>query len=58
VTFETTEHFNLQTARAATISDADGRASIHHDHARDAYAPDAIDRASIFAPPAPAAEAT
>jgi hypothetical protein len=25
----TTEHFNLQTARAATISEANGRASIY-----------------------------
>jgi hypothetical protein len=29
VTFATTEHFNLQTARAATISEANGRASIY-----------------------------
>ena len=29
VTMETTEHFNLQTARAATISEANGRASIY-----------------------------
>jgi hypothetical protein len=29
VTFATTEHFNLQTARVATISDANGRASIY-----------------------------
>jgi hypothetical protein len=27
--FATTEHFNLQTARVATISEADGRASIY-----------------------------
>jgi hypothetical protein len=29
VTFATTEHVNLQTARAATVSDANGRASIY-----------------------------
>lgn len=29
VTMATTEHFNLQTARAATISEANGRASIY-----------------------------
>jgi hypothetical protein len=29
VTFATTEHFNLQTARAATISEANGRATIY-----------------------------
>ena len=29
VTFATTEHFNLQSARAATISEANGRASIY-----------------------------
>jgi hypothetical protein len=29
VTFATTEHFNLQTARAATICEANGRASIY-----------------------------
>jgi hypothetical protein len=29
VTFATTEHFNLQTARAATVSEANGRASIY-----------------------------
>lgn len=29
VTFATTEHFNLQTARAGTISEANGRASIY-----------------------------
>jgi hypothetical protein len=29
VTFATTEHFNLQTARAGTISGANGRASIY-----------------------------
>src|SRR5262249_16737972 len=28
VTFATTEHFNLQTARAVTVSEANGRASI------------------------------
>jgi hypothetical protein len=28
VTFATTEHFNLQTARAATVSEANGRATI------------------------------
>jgi len=28
-TFATTEHFNLQTARAATVSEANGRASIY-----------------------------
>ena len=28
VTFATTEHFNLQTARSATVSEANGRASI------------------------------
>jgi hypothetical protein len=28
-TFATTEHFNLQTARAVTVSEANGRASIH-----------------------------
>jgi len=28
VTFATTEHFNLQTARAATISESNGRTSI------------------------------
>jgi hypothetical protein len=27
VTFATTEHFNLQTARALTVSEANGRAS-------------------------------
>jgi hypothetical protein len=30
----------------------------HHDHARDAYAPEAIDRAAISVPPAPPADAT
>jgi hypothetical protein len=29
VSFATTEHFNLQTARAATVSEANGRASIY-----------------------------
>jgi hypothetical protein len=29
VTFATTEHFNLQTARATTVSEANGRASIY-----------------------------
>jgi hypothetical protein len=29
VTFATTEHFNLQTGRAATISEANGRATIY-----------------------------
>ena len=29
VTFATTEHFNLQTARVATVSEANGRASIY-----------------------------
>src|SRR3954465_6103884 len=29
VTFATTEHFNLQTARAITVSEANGRASIY-----------------------------
>jgi hypothetical protein len=29
VTFATTEHFNLQTARAMTVSEANGRASIY-----------------------------
>jgi hypothetical protein len=29
VTFATTEHFNLQTARAATVSEANGRASVY-----------------------------
>src|SRR4051794_28889860 len=29
VTMATTEHFNLQTARAATISEANGRANIY-----------------------------
>jgi hypothetical protein len=29
VTFATTEHFNLQTARALTVSEANGRASIY-----------------------------
>jgi hypothetical protein len=29
VSMATTEHFNLQTARAATISEANGRASIY-----------------------------
>jgi hypothetical protein len=29
VTFATTEHFNLQTARAATVTEANGRASIY-----------------------------
>jgi hypothetical protein len=29
VTFATTEHFNLQTARASTVSEATGRASIY-----------------------------
>jgi ribose/xylose/arabinose/galactoside ABC-type transport system permease subunit len=29
VTFATTEHFNLQTARASTVSEANGRASIY-----------------------------
>src|SRR3954464_16106700 len=29
VTMATTEHFNLQTARAGTISEANGRASIY-----------------------------
>jgi len=29
VTFATTEHFNLQTARAATITEANGRANIY-----------------------------
>ena len=29
VTFATTEHFNLQTARSLTISEANGRASIY-----------------------------
>ena len=29
VTFATTEHFNLQTARAVTVSEANGRASIY-----------------------------
>src|SRR5439155_27197235 len=29
VTFATTEHFNLQTARAATVSEANGRATIY-----------------------------
>jgi hypothetical protein len=28
-TFATTEHFNLQTARAVTVSEANGRASIY-----------------------------
>src|SRR3954453_1581721 len=28
-TFATTEHFNLQTARALTVSEANGRASIY-----------------------------
>jgi hypothetical protein len=28
-TFATTEHFNLQTARAITVSEANGRASIY-----------------------------
>src|SRR3954452_13095342 len=28
-TFATTEHFNLQTARAATVSEANGRATIY-----------------------------
>ena len=29
MTFATTEHFNLQTARAATVSEANGRATIY-----------------------------
>jgi hypothetical protein len=29
VTFATTEHFNLQTARAATVTEANGRASVY-----------------------------
>ena len=29
VTFATTEHFNLQTARASTISESNGRASVY-----------------------------
>jgi hypothetical protein len=29
VTMTTTEHFNLQSARAATITEANGRASIY-----------------------------
>jgi hypothetical protein len=29
VSFATTEHFNLQTARVATVSEANGRASIY-----------------------------
>jgi hypothetical protein len=29
VTFATTEHFNLQTARAVTVSEANGRAGIY-----------------------------
>jgi hypothetical protein len=29
VTFATTEHFNLQTARAVTVSEANGRAAIY-----------------------------
>jgi hypothetical protein len=29
VTFASTEHFNLQTARALTVSEANGRASIY-----------------------------
>jgi hypothetical protein len=29
VTFATTEHFNLQTARAATVSEANGRATLY-----------------------------
>jgi hypothetical protein len=29
VTFATTEHFNLQTARAVTVSEANGRASVY-----------------------------
>ena len=29
VTFATTEHFNLQTARAVTVSEANGRASLY-----------------------------
>src|SRR5439155_18491145 len=29
VTFATTEHFNLQTARATTVAEANGRASIY-----------------------------
>ena len=28
-TFATTEHFNLQTARATTVAEANGRASIY-----------------------------
>ena len=30
VTFATTERFNLQTARALTVSEANGRANISH----------------------------
>jgi hypothetical protein len=33
-TFATTEHFNLQTARALTVSDANGRASIYSPRCR------------------------
>ena len=57
-TFATTEHFNLQTARAITVSEANGRASIYLAAlsgnlialAFNAYRPDAVDRAAIVYP--------
>jgi len=57
-TFATTEHFNLQTARAITVSEANGRASIYLAAlsgnlialAFNAYRPEAVDRAAIVYP--------
>ena len=34
VSFATTEHFNLQTARVATVSEANGRASLYRAYAQ------------------------
>ena len=53
VTFATTEHFNLQIARAITVSLYER----HHRRALVAYSPEAVDRAAISVSPSQPADA-
>ena len=53
ITFASTEHFNLQIARAITVSLYER----HHRRALVAYSPEAIDRAAISVSPSQPADA-
>ena len=53
ITFATSEHFNLQIARAITVSLYER----HHRRALVAYSPEAVDRAAISVSPSQPADA-